>query len=312
MNEQRVDCEDLQLSVDQLLRQGFLLELIYPADDPHTALLERAGRRVRLTTRPDADAPGEGLPPFAPEFVLSRDGGEERRGRAGMLYRDLIPSRLGGRYIASRISIHDASGLEDWVHFHRIAIQVLVVRRGWVRVAYEDQGEPIVMREGDLVLQPPGIRHRVLESSDGLEVIELTAPANHATFADHDLELPGPSDPMRTFGTQRFLHHVSATRPWRKFSGGGEVQDSALLDASGGLAEARRIRAAGASTISFPPHQGEISFAFLLEGSARLNHIGTHEINAGDSFVIPPGNSWTLDEVSGDLDLLHLSTGGLD
>ena len=54
-------------------------------------------------------------------------------------------------------------------------------------VVYEDQGEPFVMREGDLVLQPPEIRHRVLESSPGLEVIEIGAPAVHATFADHEL-----------------------------------------------------------------------------------------------------------------------------
>ena len=66
---------------------------------------------------------------------------------------------------------------------------MIYVRRGWVRVVYEDQGEPFVMREGDLVLQPPAIRHRVLESSPGLEVIEIGAPAVHATFADHEMEL---------------------------------------------------------------------------------------------------------------------------
>ena len=53
---------------------------------------------------------------------------------------------------------------------------MIYVRRGWVRVVYEDQGEPFVMHEGDLVLQPPEIRHRVLESSPGLEVIEIGAP----------------------------------------------------------------------------------------------------------------------------------------
>ena len=84
-----------------------------------------------------------------------------------MLYRDLIPGRLGGRYIASLISIPEGGPVADWVHFHRVAFQMIYVRRGWVRVVYEDQGEPFVMREGDLVLQPPEIRHRVLESSPG-------------------------------------------------------------------------------------------------------------------------------------------------
>jgi quercetin dioxygenase-like cupin family protein len=80
-----------------------------------------------------------------------------------MLYRDLIPGRLGGRYIASLISIPKGGPVADWVHFHRIALQLIYVRSGWVRVVYEDQGEPFVMRAGDLVLQPPQIRHRVLE-----------------------------------------------------------------------------------------------------------------------------------------------------
>ena len=41
-------------------------------------------------------------------------------------------------------------------------------------MVYEDQGEPFIMREGDCVLQPPQIRHRVLESSGPLEVIEVS------------------------------------------------------------------------------------------------------------------------------------------
>jgi quercetin dioxygenase-like cupin family protein len=43
------------------------------------------------------------------------------------------------------------------------------------------QGAPFVMRAGDCVLQPPGIKHRVLESSAGLEVIEVACPAEHET-----------------------------------------------------------------------------------------------------------------------------------
>ena len=46
------------------------------------------------------------------------------------------------------------------------------------------------MLEGDCVLQPPGIRHRVLEASDGMEVIEVACPAEHETVHDHTAELP--------------------------------------------------------------------------------------------------------------------------
>src|SRR4029078_9606550 len=105
--------------------------------------------------------------------------------RVGIVYPHLIPRRLGGRYIASHISIPEGGPVADWVHYHRIALQIIYVRRGWVRVVYPDGCEPFVMREGDLVIQPPEVRHRVLESSDGLEVIEISAPAVHATYADH-------------------------------------------------------------------------------------------------------------------------------
>ena len=65
---------------------------------------------------------------------------------------------------------------------------MIYVRRGCVKLVYEGQGEPFVMGAGDLVLQPPYIRHRVLESSPGLEVIEIGCPALHKTYSDHDLQ----------------------------------------------------------------------------------------------------------------------------
>ena len=51
-----------------------------------------------------------------------------------------------------------------------------------------------MMREGDCVLQPPGIKHRVLESSAGLEVIEVACPAEHETTRDHEIDLPTDED----------------------------------------------------------------------------------------------------------------------
>lgn len=73
-------------------------------------------------------------------------------------------------------------------------------RSGWVRVVYEDQGESFVMHAGDCVLQPPEIRHRVIESSDDLEVIEVSVPAEHETFAEHEITLPNKTfKPDRIF-----------------------------------------------------------------------------------------------------------------
>ena len=96
MSEREIVCEDLNLALDDLRREGFRLDLIYPADDPHSAVMSRGGEMVRLTTVPGAEQPSGALPPFAPEFLLMRGGGSGE-GRAGMFYRDLIPGRLGGR-----------------------------------------------------------------------------------------------------------------------------------------------------------------------------------------------------------------------
>ena len=65
MSEREVLCEDLNLAIEELKRQGFRLDLIYPADDPHTAVLSNGDETVRLTSRPGGEEPTDALPPFA-------------------------------------------------------------------------------------------------------------------------------------------------------------------------------------------------------------------------------------------------------
>jgi len=308
-NDLELVCADFAAALDLLRRLGMRLDLIYPADDPHTAILADDGASVRLTSRPDAPPASADLPEFRPEFVVTRAGNASAEGRAGMRYRDLIPGRLGGRYIASHIAIPEAGPVADWVHFHRIALQLICVRSGWVRVVYQDQGAPFVMAAGDIVVQPPGIRHRVLESSPGLEVVEITCPAAHETFADHDLELPnGMVDPERRFGGQRFVHHLAAAAPWAPWHG-AEAQATGVGAATGGLAEARILRAGASPAVAVPPHDGELVFGFVLEGSVRLEFGEPRPLGPADAFVIPPGEPWRLAEASDDLRLLHVTTG---
>ena len=306
MSEREVVCGDLSLAIDQYKRDGFRLDVIYPADEPATALLSRGAESVRLTT-PGARPLPDRSPPLQPEFVLTRAGDAPGQGRAGMLYRDLIPGRLGGRYIASHITIPEGGPVADWVHYHRVALQLIYVRRGWVRVAYEDQGEPFVMNEGDLVLQPPLIRHRVLESSSGLEVVEISAPALHATYAEHELELPNGRNPGRIYGAQRFLRHVAAETPWTP-AYGGEAQETEIRIASSGLAEVRTLRPLRHEALAFGGQLGELVFGFILDGSATLDHRGTHDVGPADAFVIPPGKAWKLRHPSSDFRLLHVTT----
>lgn len=132
--------------------------------------------------------------------------GEWNTGRAGMKYRDLLPSRQGGRYICSHINIPTGGLVPDYVHFHKIRFQMIYCYKGWVKVVYEDQGDSFILAEGDCVLQPPEIRHRVLECSDGLEVIEIGCPAEHDTFAEHIITLPTSEvNTSRIFHGQKFV-----------------------------------------------------------------------------------------------------------
>jgi mannose-6-phosphate isomerase-like protein (cupin superfamily) len=301
-------CADFNGALALLRSLGARLDSIYPADEPHSAMLSHDGTTIRLRARADAPtAPGT-LPEFRPESLLMSAGADAAEGRAGMLYRDLIPSRLGRRYIASHIRIDEDGPVGDWVHYHRIAVQLICVRKGWVRVVYQDQGAPFVMEAGDMVLQPPGIRHRVLESGEGLEVVEITCPALHETFAEHEMTLPNGLAPGGSYGGQHFLHHVAAAVPWAAWHG-GEAQATGMSEASGGLIEARIVRPGAQAAIDVPPHDGELVFGFVLEGSARLGE--DQPLDPTDSFVIPPGEAWRLHDPSEDFRLLHVTTARL-
>lgn len=285
-----------------------------PAGSEHH-LVAPDGMRIELA---DADATLE-LPEAVQEFVLSRMESADAwsAGRAGMQYRDLIPGRLGGRFVASHIRIPGGGEVPDYVHFHNVRFQMIYCRSGWVRVVYEDQGPPFVLHAGDCVLQPPGIRHRVLESSPGLEVIEIGCPAVHETFADHNLPLPTPSIlPDRLFAGQRFVRHVAAAaeyHPW--IAAGFAMRDTGIAAATSGLAGVRVIeamaRSATAGITAASPrvtHTGEFLFYFILNGELSLHSdaLGDQRLCPGDSCVIPAGADYTLQAGSG-LEMLEVT-----
>jgi uncharacterized protein YjlB len=322
-------------------RLGFRIEIIFPAEEPTTASLSGYGLRLRLApgggdpgllrlpceslppdgervlTAPNgtrielvAEDPPLEVPPLAPVFVINRqaDGPQAGEGRAGMIYRDLIPSRLGGRFIASHIALPEGGPVADWVHFHKIRFQMIFCRRGWARLVYQDQGPPFVMAAGDCVLQPPRIRHRVLESSPGFEVVEIGCPALHETLADHDMALPtGRTLPDRDFSGQVFLHAVAADTPWIAHGDTGfERRETGMAEATRGLADAYVLRPGGATRFIATPHDGELLFGFLLEGSAVLERQGDYPLGSGDAFAIPAGEAWALFDASPDLALLQV------
>jgi quercetin dioxygenase-like cupin family protein len=280
-----------------------------PADTPR-ALTAPGGTRVELI---DAQA-GIEIPAGTNEFILTRMTDQWGTGRAGMQYRDLIPSRLGGRFIASHIRIPGGGPVPDYVHFHKVRFQMIFCKAGWVKVAYEDQGEPFVLEAGDCVLQPPEIRHRVLESSPGLEVIEIGCPAVHETFADQVMTLPtGRSLPNRDYGGQRFVRHIAkaaAWHPWATLGGGAnfEYRDIGIEAATDGLAGVRVVRARNRAATRQVAHGGEFNFLFVLAGELTLRHsvFGQHQLAAGDSCVLPAGSPYALNAEAG-LEMLEVT-----
>jgi quercetin dioxygenase-like cupin family protein len=208
-----------------------------------------------------------------------------------MAYRDLIPGRRNGRVIGSHIRIPDGGPVPDYVHYHHVAFQIIFCVRGWVRVVYEDQGPSFVMEPGDCVLQPPQIRHRVLECSDGLEVVEISAPAEHRTVADRSLALPtAEPDRGRLFGGQRFVLHRTSRAAWLDGpTTGWESCNTGIDGATGGLGSVTVLRTSSGEQPLRLSADGGLSFQFVLRGAGRLqaNDGGVWRLGPSDGFVVP-------------------------
>jgi quercetin dioxygenase-like cupin family protein len=325
------------------------LDMIYPADNPEVAVLSGHGLRIRiqkgaseapgtlriLTEDPDGFAGGARsltapngtrieigelnpplvLPPTEHAFVVRRlaDQAPWIIGRAGMHYRDLVPSRLGGAMIASHIRIPDGGPVPDMVHFHKVGFQLIFCIRGWVDVVYEDQGPKIRLTAGDCFIQPPEIRHRVLEASDGIEVIEIGVPAEHVTEIDHEMTLPTPHlRPDREWQGQRFVHNVGANGAWKPFRLPGFVaRDTTICENTKGVAGVMVARPDGGQTV-WARHDTDILFSFVMAGEMTLEGEGKDpwRLSAGDAFVLPPGLSTRYADPTADLELLEVTLPG--
>lgn len=347
-----LSCTDLDAMTRFFEGVGLRIDAVRPADDPVEIAMSGAGAHIRLR-RADVDVAGclvlrsgastDGstsivapngtvveldsastdvvVPDATPSFSLVRfdhdgESGGFGVGRAGMRYRDLLPDRWGGRFVASHIVIDDGGDVADYVHFHRIRFQMIFVVAGWVDVVYEDQGPPFRMVVGDCVLQPPGIRHRVLRSSPGLEVVEIGCPAIHDTVADHDLVLPTPTvDPDRLFGGQRFVRHVAHDAPTTdSIVPGLSERDTGIAAATDGLAGARvlDVTGPGGAEPRMLVHDGEFAMSVVLAGCAELaidgdDGLRSEQLGPRDAVAIPAGLRWGWSNWSDDFAYLDVT-----
>lgn len=341
-------------TLDFFTNAGFRLDRISPAEDPSLALVSRSSLSITIdravaptpTTfelevdESDLDRIGSELlgpnmatirfvarpsiriPPLVERYEVVKSAESSWiAGRAGMRYRDLLPSRLGGRFAASTIEVCDGGPVPDTVHYHGVEFQVICCIKGWVQVVYESQGHPFIMRTGDVVLQPPYIRHRVLSSSPSARVVEVSSPAQHDTFVDHELVLPvDECDPLRTtpepsrlFTGQRFVHHVADQAEWRRWRHPGfEVQISAISGATNGTAGVQVVRNVDAAGWSPLQHQSDLHLLYILSGTATVHTLeATHGhsdgLSRGDAVTFPRHMAWGLVDCSVDFSFIEVT-----
>jgi hypothetical protein len=70
-------------------------------------------------------------------------------------------------------------------HFHDVEFQMVYVLKGWIKSEFDGAGA-VTMRQGSCWLQPPKIKHSVLDYSDDCELLEIIMPADFDTV---ELEL---------------------------------------------------------------------------------------------------------------------------
>ncbi|MGE0417483.1 MAG: cupin domain-containing protein [Acetobacteraceae bacterium] len=65
-------------------------------------------------------------------------------------------------------------------HIHETELQLIYVLKGWIKNEFEGHGEQM-MSAGTCWLQPPGIKHTVLDYSPDCEMLEIIVPADFRT-----------------------------------------------------------------------------------------------------------------------------------
>jgi hypothetical protein len=170
---------------------------------------------------------------------------------------------------------------------------------------------------GDCVLQPPQIRHRVLEACDDLQVIEIGLPAVHPTFADFEMPLPNDRiNTARTWNGQKFVRFQNELVQWQpcvnKWGVDGEVvstvpavhwafKNTGIEEATQGLASAIVLRPLLPDN-HHNPHRNHLSCShnfdfmllFVLNGELTLRIIEGQAADATVSHRQPTAAAKTI------------------
>lgn len=113
----------------------------------------------------DADFKADGLRPYAE-------------------YRDLGMAAATGGQVQAHVIRHapgyTAADRVSARHLHEVQFQMIYVLKGWIRTDFGAEGVH-TMRAGASWIQPSGIVHKVLETSEDMELLEIIMPAEFPT-----------------------------------------------------------------------------------------------------------------------------------
>lgn len=100
--------------------------------------------------------------------------------RPEIRYRDLgVETGTEGRMRAEVMHITSRANPTGW-HYHECDIQFLYMLKGWVDLEFPDLGV-VRLKEGDSMMIPGGTVHQEINSSDVMELLEVSTPAHLGT-----------------------------------------------------------------------------------------------------------------------------------
>jgi mannose-6-phosphate isomerase-like protein (cupin superfamily) len=99
-------------------------------------------------------------------------------------YRDLKVAEATGGMVQAHVirMVPPCTDEARKKHYHDVEFQMVYVLKGSMTTDFEGQG-PITMQAGSCWIQPPKIKHTVLDYSNDCEVLEIILPADFGTVA---------------------------------------------------------------------------------------------------------------------------------
>jgi hypothetical protein len=212
----------------------------------------------------------------------------------------------------------------DYSVYHDLQVHVLICSKGCVEAVYENQGPPIVMRPGDVILEPPCIRHSVLYSSDELSLLDFSSPGKRNTYVDFQTILPSTSfNPHKKYFGQQFLHFSKSNIYWATSlkswcSGRWQFCNTEIDNASSNAVDVTYYRPNQSIVTSvlgdnkYFKHGADILYVYVLSGYVDIfiDNNRSHKYSEGSTVVLPSSTPISFARCSMDLEFIAVSIPG--